>query len=134
MIPAHGSAPLNPRFVEEGRRRDELREEAATLPSMLLSSAAAANAVMLGAGYFSPLDGFMNLGDALGVAENMKTETGLFWPIPVLNLTADPSAVDAAERIALRDPKDGKPTRVRFEVKDGSKVRVAARSGETIDG
>ena len=37
--------------------------------------------------------------------------------------------------VALRDPKDGKPTRVRFEMKDdGSKVRVAARSGEAIDG
>ena len=37
--------------------------------------------------------------------------------------------------IALRDPKDGKTTRVRFQIKDdGSKVRVAARSGEAIDG
>ena len=27
-----------------------------------------------------------------------------------------------------------KPTRVRFEVKDGKKVRVAVKSGETIDG
>ena len=37
--------------------------------------------------------------------------------------------------IALRDPKDGKATRVRFETKDdGSKVRVAVRSGEAIDG
>ena len=30
--------------------------------------------------------------------------------------------------------KDGKPTRVRFEEKDGKKVRVAVKSGETIDG
>ena len=30
--------------------------------------------------------------------------------------------------------KDGKPTRVRFETKDGKKVRVAVKSGETIDG
>jgi large subunit ribosomal protein L24 len=30
--------------------------------------------------------------------------------------------------------KDGKPTRVRFEEKDGRKVRVAVKSGETIDG
>ncbi|WP_260927125.1 50S ribosomal protein L24 [Novosphingobium sp. 9] len=30
--------------------------------------------------------------------------------------------------------KDGKPTRVRFEVQDGKKVRVAVKSGETIDG
>ena len=29
---------------------------------------------------------------------------------------------------------DGKPTRVRFEMKDGKKVRVAVRTGETIDG
>ena len=38
-------------------------------------------------------------------------------------------------KVALADPKDGKPTRVRFETKkDGSKVRVAVKSGETIDG
>ena len=30
--------------------------------------------------------------------------------------------------------KDGKPTRVRFETQDGKKVRVAVKSGETIDG
>ncbi len=29
---------------------------------------------------------------------------------------------------------DGKPSRVRFETRDGKKVRVAAKSGETIDG
>ncbi|QZP06715.1 50S ribosomal protein L24 [Caenibius sp. WL] len=40
----------------------------------------------------------------------------------------------AISKVALADPKDGKPTRVRFEVKDGKKVRVAVKSGETIDG
>ena len=70
----------------------------------MLSSAAAANAVMLGAGYFSPLQGFMDLRDALGVAEEMKTAGGLFWPIPVLNLNTDAGAAGDAERIALRDP------------------------------
>ena len=35
--------------------------------------------------------------------------------------------------LALEDPKDGKPTRVGFKVlDDGSKVRVAKRSGEVI--
>ena len=37
-------------------------------------------------------------------------------------------------KVAVADPKDGKPTRVRFETKDGRKVRVAVKSGETIDG
>ncbi|MQT13751.1 50S ribosomal protein L24 [Segnochrobactrum spirostomi] len=37
--------------------------------------------------------------------------------------------------LAAADPKDGKPTRVGFRVlDDGSKVRVAKRSGEKIDG
>ena len=35
--------------------------------------------------------------------------------------------------VALIDPKDGRPTRVRIEVKDGERVRVAARSGEGLD-
>ena len=35
--------------------------------------------------------------------------------------------------IALADPKDGKPTRVGFKMlADGSKVRIARRSGEVI--
>ena len=37
-------------------------------------------------------------------------------------------------KVAVADPKDGKPTRVRFEEKNGKKVRVAVKSGETIDG
>jgi large subunit ribosomal protein L24 len=37
--------------------------------------------------------------------------------------------------LAIADPKDGKPTRVGFQVqKDGTKVRVAKRSGEVING
>ena len=37
--------------------------------------------------------------------------------------------------LALRDPKDGKPTRVGFKVlEDGRKVRFAKRSGDLIDG
>jgi large subunit ribosomal protein L24 len=37
-------------------------------------------------------------------------------------------------KVAVADPKSGKPTRVRFEIKDGKKVRVAAKSGELIHG
>lgn len=36
--------------------------------------------------------------------------------------------------VALADPKDGKPTRVGYKtLKDGKKVRVAKRSGETVE-
>jgi large subunit ribosomal protein L24 len=38
-------------------------------------------------------------------------------------------------KVAIEDPKTGKPTRVGFRINDdGSKVRVAKRSGEVING
>jgi large subunit ribosomal protein L24 len=36
--------------------------------------------------------------------------------------------------LAIADPKDGKPTRVGFAIRDGNKVRIAKRSGEVING
>ena len=37
--------------------------------------------------------------------------------------------------LAIADPKDGKPTRVGFRIhEDGTKVRVAKRSGEVVNG
>jgi len=36
--------------------------------------------------------------------------------------------------VAIADPTTGKATRVRFEERDGKKVRVAAKSGELING
>jgi large subunit ribosomal protein L24 len=37
-------------------------------------------------------------------------------------------------KVAIEDPKTGKATRVRFETRDGKKVRIAVRSGELING
>ena len=104
MIKPHGSDSLMPLLVDDPARLEMLRTEAADMPSMTLSSAAAANAVMLGAGYFTPLQGFMNKADALAVAEHMKTGSGVFWPVPVVNLTADGNGISPGSRIALRDP------------------------------
>ena len=104
MIKPHGGDILKPLFVEDSEERNRLIEESASLPDLLLNSAAAANAVMLGAGYFSPLDGYMNLADTLSVAENMKTNNGLFWPVPCVNRTDDISRIEGSSVIALRDP------------------------------
>ena len=69
MIKPHGSDELNPLFVYDTEQRHALLAEAESLPSLLVNSAAAANAVMLGGGYFNPLTGYMNLADAMSVAE-----------------------------------------------------------------
>lgn len=110
MINPHGGAELTPLFVEDEKQRAALIKEAESLPKLLVNSATAANAVMLGAGYFTPLSGYMNKADALGVANNMHTSSGLFWPTPVLNLCSDISQITGAKRIALLDPNvDGNP-------------------------
>ena len=104
MIKPHGGDILKPLFVEDLEERNRLIEESATFPDLVLNSAAAANAVMLGAGYFSPLEGYMNLRDTQSVAERMRTESGLFWPVPCVNRTDDISPIKEASVIALRDP------------------------------
>jgi sulfate adenylyltransferase len=109
LIKPHGSNELRPRLVS-AEKVSALLEEANSFPSLLLTSAAAANAVMLGAGYFNPLSGYMNLADALSVSDDLHTEAGLFWPVPVLNVVEDVSIIDRASRIALRDPNtEGNP-------------------------
>jgi sulfate adenylyltransferase len=109
LIKPHGSDSLNPRLVS-AERAQQLLSEAESLPNLVLNSAAAANAVMLGAGYFNPLAGYMNLADAISVSESLHTKEGLFWPVPVLNLVEDIQGIEGAQKIALRDPNtEGNP-------------------------
>ncbi len=131
MISPHGADALIPLLVNNSERRDSLLAEAETLPSLLLNSAAAANAVMLGGGYFTPLPGYMNLADALSVARKMHTVDGLFWPVPILNLTDDVADIDGASRIALRDPNvDGHPVIAIMDVE--AIEEVSAEQKDTI--
>ena len=128
MIKPHGSAELNPLFVYDTERRHALVAEAESLPSLLLNSAAAANAVMLGGGYFNPLTGYMYLADAMAVAENMTTTTGLFFPVPVVNLT-DQAGIEPGSRIALHDPNvEGNPVLAIMDVE-----AVETVSDEQVD-
>ena len=113
MIKPFGSEILNPLFVKDESRRKMLLEEAENIPSMVVSSAAVANAVMLGGGYFNPLNAYMNLSDVLAVAEGMQMSSGLMWPTPVINLLKGNSLTEelkSATKIALRDPNvEGNP-------------------------
>ncbi len=109
MIKPHGADALNPLFVADQNQRDVLNAEAKNLPQVLVSSATAANAVMLGGGYFTPLNGFMTKQDAISVGESMTTKSGLFFPVPVLNLIQSAN-FNIGDRIALLDPNvEGNP-------------------------
>ncbi len=129
MIKPHGADELKPLFVYDTEKHHALNAEAETLPSIIVSSAAAANAVMLGAGYFTPLTGYMNLADSLSVAEKLHTAEGLFWPVPVVNLVQDAQGIEAGSRIALRDPNvEGNPVLAIMDVD-----AVESVSDEQID-
>lgn len=117
-IEPHGAPALRPLYVSDAGRRAALLREAESLPSLLLNSAAAANAVMLGGGYFTPLAGYMNLADALSVADKLQTTDGLFWPVPIVNITHDAAKIRGAGRIALRDPNvEGHPVLAIMDVR-----------------
>ena len=107
MIRPHGAETLNPRIVGDADRPG-LEAEAADLPSAVAASGAAASAVMLASGYFTPCDGFMDLGTALSVAADMRLpESGLLWPVPVVNILPAselPRGLQPGARLALRDP------------------------------
>ena len=110
MIKPIGSDELQPRFVYDVAEHEKLSKEAESLPSVVISSQAAANAVMLGGGYFNPLKGYMNVADAMGAAETMTLTDGSFFPVPVLCLLENADAIGDAKRIVLRDPNvDGNP-------------------------
>ena len=113
MIKPYGSEILTPLYVKEVSRRKFLLDEAEKIPSVVISSAAAANAVMLGGGYFNPLKGYMNLVDVLRVAEQMQMYSGLLWPTPVINLLKGDlvsEEIKSAGKITLRDPNiEGNP-------------------------
>ncbi|MCU7796748.1 MAG: sulfate adenylyltransferase [Candidatus Thiodiazotropha sp. (ex Semelilucina semeliformis)] len=110
MINPVGSAELQPLFVYDSELHHQLSHEAESLPSVVISSQAAGNAVMMGAGYFNPLKGFMTVADAMGAAEKMTLTDGSFFPVPVLCLLENTDAIGDAKRIALRDPNmEGNP-------------------------
>ena len=113
MIKPHGAETLTPLYVSDDAHRAELVKEAEQLPSVLLTSGAAASAVMLASGYFTPLTEYMNIAESISVASDMKLSNGLFWPVPIMNIVSEDQLTESvknADRIALRDPNvEGNP-------------------------
>ncbi|HSO78824.1 MAG TPA: sulfate adenylyltransferase [Chromatiaceae bacterium] len=123
MIRPVGSDELKPLFVYDPDQHHRLMREAESLPSVVISSQAAGNAVMMGGGYFTPLKGFMNVADAMGTCEKMRLTDGSFFPVPVMCLLEDVAAIRGASRIALRDPNmDGHPVLAVMEVESIEEV------------
>ncbi|MEW8462212.1 MAG: sulfate adenylyltransferase [Candidatus Thiodiazotropha endolucinida] len=123
MINPVGSSELQPLFVYDPETHHKLSHEAESLPSVVISSQAAGNAVMMGAGYFNPLKGYMTVADAMGAAEKMTLTNGSFFPVPVLCLLENTDAIGDAKRIALRDPNmEGNPVLAVMDIENIEEV------------
>ena len=99
LIKPYGSDELLSPFNEIGVNLAHVEQ----IPKFLLNDSAIANVVMLGSGYFNPLQGFMNKTEALSVCDELRTLNGLFWPIPVLNITREMPDFKIGEKVALLD-------------------------------
>ncbi|TEB38291.1 sulfate adenylyltransferase [Coprinellus micaceus] len=88
----------------------KLREEAASLPDLVLTERQLCDLELIINGGFSPLEGFLNEKDYTSVVENLRLADGILFSIPV-NLDVSQEDIDnlkivSGARIALRDPRD----------------------------
>jgi len=107
LITPHGGELINRLATTEEKKN--FLAQADSLPRVQLDKRATSDLVMIAIGGFSPIDGFMDQKDYLGVVEKMRLANGIPWSVPVtLSVTeseAEPLAIGSL--IRLDDP-DGK--------------------------
>ncbi|KDQ57840.1 hypothetical protein JAAARDRAFT_35534 [Jaapia argillacea MUCL 33604] len=90
--------------------RNELKEEALTLQSVVLTERQLCDLELIMNGGFSPLEGFMNEQDYKSVVETLRLADGALFPMPItLDLSREDIEnlkVAPGSRLALRDPRD----------------------------
>ena len=97
-------APIPELYVSEATAQT-LKHDAGVLPSWDLTLRQVCDLELLMNGGFYPLKGFQTEKDYNGVVENMRTDDGTLWPIPVtLDVTeAFAEKIAPGQDIALRD-------------------------------
>jgi sulfate adenylyltransferase len=97
LIDPHGG-PLQER-VAPAEERDDLRAEAATLPTARLTFRQLSDLDMLASGAMSPLIGFLGREDYESVIDRTRLASDVVWPLPITLATELPRA----DRICLAD-------------------------------
>ncbi|KOS15690.1 sulfate adenylyltransferase [Malassezia pachydermatis] len=107
--PPHGGV-LKDLLARDAHISAQLREEADTLPEIVLSERQLCDLELIITGGFSPLEGFMSKADYEGCLTNMRLADGSLFPMPI-TLDVSKEQVDSLQlkqgaRVTLRDPRD----------------------------
>jgi sulfate adenylyltransferase len=102
LIAPYGGTLVN--LIDPGKR-DALKREALSLPSLDLDWQQQCDLEMLMTGAYSPLAGFMTRAQCARVEADQQLDDGHFWPLPITLASAQKAAADLkpGDRVALRD-------------------------------
>ncbi len=109
LIKPHGKEGVLKPLLLEGQELADEQARAETLKKIPITSRETGDAIMMGIGGFTPLDGFMGSADWKSVCTDMIMSDGTFWPIPV-TLSAsqeDADAIGEGGEVALVDEDTG---------------------------
>ncbi len=126
IAPHGGELILN---MANEAERAELQERAYNLPQIEVGSRQLADLEMLAIGAYSPLKGFMNQADYLGVVNNMHLSNDLPWSVPITLSTSSEQAASIKEgsEIALVNAQGTLQAVMTVEEKYGYDKQLEAR-------
>ena len=109
LVNPHGKEKKLKPLLLSGKELTAERKRAGSLKKIMITSRETGDAIMMGIGGFTPLDGFMDSKDWKGVCTDMQTADGTFWPIPVtVSATKeDADAIKEGQEVTLVDQATG---------------------------
>ena len=109
LVKPHGKEQVLKPLLLEGEELAEAKKKAETLKKLPMTSRETGDAIMMGIGGFTPLDGFMDYDDWKGSVKDFQMKDGTFWPIPVtFSVTKeDGDSLTSHDEVALVDEDSG---------------------------
>ena len=109
LVKPHGKEQVLKPLLLEGEELADAKAKADTLKKIPMTSRETGDAIMMGIGGFTPLEGFMGHDDWKGVVTDMAMVDGTFWPIPVTFSVSEEVAgqIKEGDEITLFDEDSG---------------------------
>ncbi len=109
LVKPHGKDRVLKPLLLEGEELAEAKAKAETLKKLPMTSRETGDAIMMGIGGFTPLDGFMDHDDWKGSVMDFTMKDGTFWPIPVTFSTTkeDADSLTTGNEVTLVDEETG---------------------------